>query len=75
MSRTGEIVRRVVVVMCVLIIFCTDYSGMIQRLLGVNKTEETGLRPTPANPGYGDRKAQIFIDAEIEHDSIKNIGQ
>lgn len=74
MSTTGEIIRRVVIFMCVIIIFCTDYTGMMHRLLGVNRTEETHIRPTPTNPGYGDRKAQIFIDADIEHDSIKNIG-
>lgn len=76
MVTTGKIVIRIVFVVCVVLVLITDYSGLIHKLIGGNRTDEAGkVPPRPKNPGYGDPKTDIDIDADIEDDTIKNLGK
>ncbi|XP_001808377.1 uncharacterized protein geko [Tribolium castaneum] len=75
MVTAGKIVIRIVFVVCVVLVLITDYSGLIHKLIGGNRTDEAGkVPPRPKNPGYGDPKTDIDIDADIEDDSIKHLG-
>ena len=75
MVPAGKIVIRIVFVVCVILVIITDYSGLVHKLIGGNRTDENGkVPPRPKNPGYGDPKTEIDIDADIEHDSIKHLG-
>lgn len=76
MLPVGKIVIRIVFVVCVVLVFLTDYSGLINKLIAGNRTsDETGKRPPkPKNPGYGDPKTEIDIDADIEDESIRTFG-
>ncbi|KAJ8935372.1 hypothetical protein NQ318_022900 [Aromia moschata] len=75
MISTGKIVVRIVFVVCLVLVLATDYSGLLHKLIGGNRTEETGhASPKPTNPGYGDPKTDIDIDADIEEDSVKHLG-
>ncbi|KAJ8974850.1 hypothetical protein NQ317_016685 [Molorchus minor] len=75
MVSTGKIIIRIVFVICLVLVLVTDYSGLLHKLIGGNRTEEVGHpAPRPTNPGYGDSKADIDIDADIEEDSVKHLG-
>ncbi|XP_018573718.1 uncharacterized protein LOC108912812 [Anoplophora glabripennis] len=75
MVSTGKIVVRIVFVVCLVLVLVSDYSGLLHKLIGGNRHEEAGyVSPRPTNPGYGDTKADIDIDADIEEDSVKHLG-
>lgn len=76
MATTGKIVVRVVFIVCMILILLGDYTGLISKLLGGNPhKDQLATRPRPTNPGYGDHKTEIDLDADIEDDSIKNLGE
>lgn len=81
MTWAGKIVLRVVfVIICMTVVLISDYSGMLNRFLGmaVANQEPAGNGrppPRPTNPGYGDTKTDIDLDADIEDDSLRNFGK
>lgn len=77
MTTPGKIVVRIVFILCVFIVFTSDYSSLLSQLLGNNRTESGTARSShrPTNPGYGDVKTDFDLDADIEDDQIKNIGK
>lgn len=74
MANAGKIVLRVVFVLCLVLVLIGDYSGFLERFVSIG-TEGQTRPPRPTNPGYGDSKADIDLDADIEDDSIKNLGK
>lgn len=64
----------------VFLILAGDYSGLLTQLMGGNRNEsghsEDNIRVAsrPANPGYGDTKTKLDLDADIEDETFKNIG-
>ncbi|KAK5639150.1 hypothetical protein RI129_011642 [Pyrocoelia pectoralis] len=67
-----KIAVRLLFVLCIIIIFTSDYSYFLNQLLGGNRTEPGSSRKTkPTNPGYGDIKTEIEIDADIEDEKLK----
>lgn len=75
MVTIGKLVIKIVFVICVVLVFLVDYSGLLHKLIGGYRNEESGrLSPRPSNPGYGDHKTEIDIDADIEDESIKHMG-
>lgn len=76
MPSAGKVVVRIVFVVFVIIVLTSDYSEFLSQLLGGNRTEPGSSRssPRPTNPGYGDVKTEIDLDADIEEDHIRNIG-
>ncbi|CAH1103631.1 unnamed protein product [Psylliodes chrysocephalus] len=70
----GKIIFRVVFAVCLLFFVVTDYSGIFHKLIGGNRSEDRTVSPRPTNPGYGDSKTDIDIDADIEEDSVKHLG-
>lgn len=75
MANAGKIVLRVVFVLCLVLVLIGDYLGLLDKVLGVGSQEGQSRPPRPTNPGYGDTKADIDLDADIEDDSIKNLGK
>lgn len=80
MASTGKIVVRIVFVVCMVLILLSDYTGLFSKIVGDNRAESTvsgpaRIPPRRANPGYGDVKNEIDLDADIEDDSIKNFGK
>lgn len=82
MASAGKIILRVVFVLCMVLIFVGDYTGLLDRLFEHTKTSQdvTGANanrpsPRPTNPGYGDPKTEIDLDADIEDESIKTMGK
>lgn len=76
MVSTGKIVVRIVFAVCLVLVLVSDYSGLLRKLIGGSRNEEIGhVSPRPTNPGYGDSKADIDIDADIEEDSVKHLGK
>lgn len=74
MVLTGTQVIRIVFAICFVLLVTSDYSALINKLIGGNKTEETKHGPPrPTNPGYGDSKADIDIDADIEEETVKHL--
>lgn len=74
MTTTSKIVVRIVFLACMILVLLTDYSELIQKIIKGNGTEESEkLPPRPTNPGYGDHKTDIVIEADIEDDSIKHL--
>lgn len=76
----GKILMRAVFVVCMLLILSSDYSGLLNQLLKGNRTVSSSHEPSrppprPTNPGYGDTKTEIDLDADIEDETIKSIGQ
>lgn len=76
----GKILMRAVFVVCMLLILSSDYSGLLNQLLKGNRTVSSSQEPSrppprPTNPGYGDTKTEIDLDADIEDETIKNMGQ
>lgn len=76
----GKILVRAVFVVCMLLILSSDYTGLLNQLLNGNRTtsstnEPSRPPPRPTNPGYGDSKTDIDLDADIEDETIQNIGQ
>lgn len=75
MANAGKIVLRVVFVLCLVLVLIGDYTGFLNKFAGVGNEEGQSRPPRPTNPGYGDSKADIDLDADIEDDSIKNLGK
>lgn len=76
MVLTGKIIVRIVFVICFVLLVISDYSGLFNKLIGGNRTEESAhTPPRPTNPGYGDSKADIDIDADIEEESVRHLGR
>lgn len=75
MASAGKIVVRVVFVLCLVLVLIGDYTGFLERLAGVAPAEGQARPPRPTNPGYGDSKADIDLDADIEDESIKKLGK
>lgn len=76
MAFFGKIVFRLVIVLCIILIALGDYHGLIEKIFkadAIQGSSATGPRPT--NPGYGDMKREIDLDADIEEDTIKKLGQ
>ncbi|KAG5886901.1 hypothetical protein JTB14_004189 [Gonioctena quinquepunctata] len=75
MVSTGKVIVRIVFVFCLILVIVTDYTGIIHKLVSGNKIEDTNhASPRPTNPGYGDSKTDIDIDADIEEESVKHLG-
>lgn len=79
MASTGKIVIRIIFVACMVLILLSDYTGLFGKIIGENKSDPASssssrMPPRPANPGYGDVKTEIDLDADIEDESIKNFG-
>lgn len=55
------------------LVLLTDYSNLLYKIIGGYKTEENP-RPKPTNPGYGDPKTDIDIDADIEDETLQHLG-
>lgn len=77
MASTGKILIRLIFVVCMVLILLSDYTGLFGKIIGDTKSDTSSSRipPRPANPGYGDVKAEIDLDADIEDESIKNFGK
>lgn len=80
MASAGKVLLRVVFVLFLVLVIVGDYTGLLGRLLGSSKTEADAAvppktPPRPTNPGYGDTKTEIDIDADIEDDSIQHFGK
>lgn len=78
MASTGKILIRLIFVICMVLILLSDYTGLFGKIVGDNKSDTSSssrIPPRPANPGYGDVKTEIDIDADIEDESIKNFGK
>ncbi|XP_060537306.1 uncharacterized protein LOC132708765 [Cylas formicarius] len=74
MASTGKMIIRIVFMICVVLMLVSDYSGLVNKLIGGNKIEDSRQTPPrPTNPGYGDSKADIDIDADIEEDSVRHL--
>ncbi|KAK4871998.1 hypothetical protein RN001_016122 [Aquatica leii] len=66
-----KIAVQLVFIVCVIVIFTTDYSNFLAQLLDGNRTEPGSSRNRkPNNPGYGELKTEIDIDADIEDEKI-----
>nr|XP_023021535.1 uncharacterized protein LOC111509911 [Leptinotarsa decemlineata] len=75
MVSTGKVIVRIVFAICLILVVVTDYTGVLHKLVSGNKIEEANhVSPRPTNPGYGDSKTDIDIDADIEEESVKNLG-
>lgn len=71
----GKVIVRFVFVIFLILVIITDYYGLLHKLVGGSKKEdEKRVAPRPTNPGYGDPMTDIDIDADIEEESVKNIG-
>lgn len=70
----GRIIIRIIFAICLVLLVVTDYSGILQKLIGGNRSEDHHVSPRPTNPGYGDSKTDIDIDADIEEESVKHLG-
>lgn len=75
MRTTSKMIVRIVFVMCLVLVFVTDFAGLFQKLIGGDGLEDSRLAPRPTNPGYGDTKTDIDIDADIEEGSVKELGK
>lgn len=76
MISTGKVVIRIIFALCLVLLLFTDYTGFVHNIIGENRTEQSEkLPPKPRNPGYGDPKTDIHIDADIEDDTIKRLGK
>lgn len=76
MTTLGKVIVRFVFVICLLLVIITDYYGLLQKLIGGSKEDdEKRVAPRPTNPGYGDPMTDIDIDADIEEESVKNMGE
>ncbi|XP_050313854.1 uncharacterized protein LOC126748570 isoform X2 [Anthonomus grandis grandis] len=74
MVLTGKLIVRVAFCICVVLLVISDYSGLINKLIGGSQTDERkNTPPRPTNPGYGDSKADIDIDADIEEESVRHL--
>ncbi|CAG9759610.1 unnamed protein product [Ceutorhynchus assimilis] len=74
MVVTGKFIVRLVFIICIVLLVISDYSGLINKLIGGIRTEESKRTPPrPTNPGYGDSKADIDIDADIEEESVRHL--
>ncbi|XP_017785519.1 PREDICTED: uncharacterized protein LOC108568756 [Nicrophorus vespilloides] len=71
MASTGKIIIRIIFLLCMLLILLGDYTGLVDKLLGGAKDPS---RPRPTNPGYGDNKADIDLDADIEDETLRQLG-
>ncbi|CAH0561877.1 unnamed protein product [Brassicogethes aeneus] len=75
MSTVSQIVVRLVFVFCIVLVLLTDFSGIVYKIIGGTKNEgAASLPPRPKNPGYGDSKTDIDIDADIEDDTLQSFG-
>lgn len=78
MASTGKILVRIVFVACMVLILLSDYTGLFGKIMGgkgdTSSSSSSRIPPRPANPGYGDVKTEIDLDADIEDESIKNFG-
>ncbi|XP_018330961.1 uncharacterized protein LOC108740921 [Agrilus planipennis] len=78
MTTIRKIVVRIVFIFCVIVILLRDYTGLVGILLGGDRAQPNSsqhrLPPKPSNPGYGDSKTEIDLDADIEEETINNIG-
>lgn len=79
MASAGKILIRVVFVVCLLVVLVGDYTGLLDRIFEYSNNEQDvgNSRPSarPTNPGYGDPKTEIDLDADIEEESIKTMGK
>lgn len=75
MVLTGKIIIRIVFILCFVLLIISDYSGLFNKLIGGNRTNNKNNPPKPTNPGYGDSKTDIDIDADIEEESVRHIGK
>ena len=75
MVSAGKIVVRIVFIACMVLILLGDYTGLIGKLLGGNKEGGGVTRPRPTNPGYGETKTEIDLDADIEDETITSLGK
>lgn len=76
MAFSGKIIFRLILVLCIILIALGDYSGLLEKIFkadGMKNGPTNGPRPT--NPGYGDVKPEIDLDADIEEDTIKKLGK
>lgn len=74
MVLNGKIIIRVVFVICFVLLVISDYSGLFNKLIGGSKSDDSKHGPPrPTNPGYGDSKADIDIDADIEEESVRHL--
>ncbi|KAL1493108.1 hypothetical protein ABEB36_011234 [Hypothenemus hampei] len=74
MTLNGKLIVRLVFITCFVLLVITDYSGLINKLIGGSNIEDNKRNARrPTNPGYGDSKADIDIDADIEEESVKQL--
>ncbi|XP_022915543.1 uncharacterized protein [Onthophagus taurus] len=75
MAFTGKTILRVIIVLCVVLIALGDYSGLIDKIFNQEVIEGSSNHgPRPSNPGYGDAKPEIDLDADIEEDTLQKLG-
>lgn len=73
---TGKIVFRLIIVLCIILIALGDYSGLIEKIFKADGIQGGPIHgPRPTNPGYGDIKPEIDLDADIEEDTIEKLGK
>lgn len=79
MALARKILLRLVFVLLIVLVLVGDYTGLLTKLLSGTRaeTEATTAPRThrPTNPGYGDPKTEIDLDADIEDESIKSLGK
>ncbi|XP_066158238.1 uncharacterized protein geko [Euwallacea fornicatus] len=74
MVLSGKVIIRIVFVVCLVLLIISDYSGLFNKLIGGSRPQESkNTPPRPTNPGYGDSKADIDIDADIEEESVRHL--
>lgn len=69
MRTTSKVIVRIVLVMCLVLVFVTDFAELFQKLMGGDGLEES----MPTNSGYGDTKTDIFAD--LVEGSVKVLGK
>lgn len=71
---------RVAYVVCLIALFCNIFADLLARVVGILDEEPKTsssyrLPPKPTNPGYGDARTEIDLDADIEDDSLRHLGE
>ncbi|KAF5284770.1 hypothetical protein FQA39_LY04495 [Lamprigera yunnana] len=65
-----KVAVQLVFIVCIIVIFTTDYSNFLAQLLGENGTEHKSPATRKPTTGYGESKTEIDLDADIEDNKL-----